>query len=229
MSADTPHVLVVDDDRRLRDLLRNYLAQNGFTVATAGDAGEARRLLATLQFDIAVLDIMMPGESGLDLTRHVTDSYRLPVLLLTARGEAEDRIAGFEKGADDYLVKPFEPRELILRIASILRRSGRAGRPAEQSPSVAINGHLFDADRGVLSAADSTIRLTASETALLRVFAAAPGTTIARAELSRRIGVPNERSVDVQITRLRRKIEPDPRNPRHLQTVWGEGYVLWTD
>ena len=221
-----PHILVVDDDTRLRELLRDYLGANGFNVTTAEHAAGARRKLAGLDFDLIVLDVMMPGESGFDLTEHLRSTSRVPILLLTARGDADDRIAGLELGADDYLQKPFEPRELILRIQGILRRSG-PGR-AELEP-LSIDGHAFDGERGELRSEDHVIRLTASEATLLSVFAANAGTTLSRSELARRAGVNSERAIDVQITRLRRKIEPDPRNPRHLRTVWGKGYVLWPD
>ena len=220
------HILVVDDDTRLRELLRDYLGANGFNVTTAEHAAEARRKLAGLDFDLIVLDVMMPGESGLDLTEHLRSTSRVPILLLTARGDAGDRIAGLERGADDYLQKPFEPRELILRIQSILHRGG----PGRVKPEpLSIDGHAFDGERGELRSDDHVIRLTASEATLLSVFAANAGTALSRAELARRADVNSERAVDVQITRLRRKIEPDPRNPRHLRTVWGKGYVLWPD
>lgn len=221
-----PHILVVDDDARLRELLRDYLGVNGFNVTTAEHAAEARRKLAGIDFDLIVLDVMMPGESGFDLTEHLRATSRVPILLLTARGDADDRIVGLERGADDYLQKPFEPRELILRIQSILRRGGLDR--AEPEP-FSIDGHTFDSDRGELRSDDHVIRLTASEATLLSVFAANTGTTLSRSELARRAGANSERAVDVQITRLRRKIEPDPRNPRHLRTVWGKGYVLWPD
>ena len=221
-----PHILVVDDDTRLRELLRDYLGANGFNVTTAEHAAGARRKLAGLDFDLIVLDVMMPGESGFDLTEHLRSTSRVPILLLTARGDADDRIAGLELGADDYLQKPFEPRELILRIQGILRRSG-LGR-AEPEP-LSIAGHAFDGERGELRSEDHVIRLTASEATLLSVFAVNAGTALSRSELARRAGVSSERAIDVQITRLRRKIEPDPRNPRHLRTVWGKGYVLWPD
>lgn len=221
-----PHILVVDDDARLRELLRDYLGVNGFNVTTAEHAAEARRKLVGIDFDLIVLDVMMPGESGFDLTEHLRATSRVPVLLLTARGDADDRIAGLERGADDYLQKPFEPRELILRIQSILRRGG----PGRAKPEpFSIDGHAFDSDRRELRSDDRVIRLTASEATLLSVFAASIGTTLSRSELARRVGTNSERAVDVQITRLRRKIEPDPRNPRHLRTVWGKGYVLWPD
>ncbi len=221
-----PHILVVDDDTRLRELLRDYLGANGFNVTTAEHAAGARRKLAGLDFDLIVLDVMMPGESGFDLTGHLRSTSRVPILLLTARGDADDRITGLERGADDYLQKPFEPRELILRIQSILRRSGPS---RVESEPLSIDGHTFDGEHGELRSDDHVTRLTASEAMLLSVFAANAGTVLSRSELARRAGVNSERAVDVQITRLRRKIERDPRNPRHLRTVWGKGYVLWPD
>lgn len=226
MAEFTPHILVVDDDTRLRTLLRDFLSSNGFNVTTAQHAADARRKLTGLEFDLVVLDVMMPGESGLDLTEHLRSTSQVPILLLTARGETDDRIAGLERGADDYLTKPFEPRELILRIESILRRTGSTG---EKTTDLSINGYLFVGDRSELRSSDDVIHLTASEVTLLNVFAANAGATISRSELAEKVGATSERAVDVQITRLRRKIEPDPRNPRHLQTVWGEGYVLWPD
>jgi len=220
------HILVVDDDRRLRELLRRYLAERGYRVSVAADAAEARASLKGLEFDLVVLDVMMPGESGLAFTRAFRQESDAPVLLLTAMGEAQDRIAGLEAGADDYLAKPFEPRELLLRIEAILRRGGR--RPAPAGP-LRLGEYSFDLARGELKRGDDTVRLTASEAELLRVFARRPGVTISREELSRAAGDPGSRAVDVQVTRLRRKIEPDPRAPRYLQTVWGQGYVLWPD
>ena len=228
-AAQSPssHILVVDDDRRLRGLLRRYLTDHGFAVSTAKDAAEARSMLSGLDVDLMVLDVMMPGEDGLSLTESLHRASRIPILLLTAMGEPADRIAGLERGADDYLAKPFEPRELLLRIATILRRTER---PAEPEPDIALGGCVFDYDRGNLFCGDDMVRLTAAETSLMRVFARNPGVTLSRVRLSRDSGIGgNERTIDVQITRLRRKIEPDPKEPRYLQTVWGEGYVLRPD
>ena len=219
-----PHILVVDDDRRLRELLDKYLVEHGFMVTTVGDAAEARARLKGLTFDLIVLDVMMPGESGLELTRSLRADNDVPILLLTAMGEADDRIAGFESGADDYLAKPFEPRELLLRIASILRR---AGPPPEAPTAVRFGDYVFDPANAELRKGDSLVRLTSGETALMGVFAANPGVTLTRQNLSResRLGG-NERAVDVHIARLRRKVEENPKTPRYIQTVWGEGYVL---
>ena len=219
-----PHILVVDDDRRLRDLLQQFLVENGYMVTTVEDAGQARARLKGLTFDLIVLDIMMPGESGLELTRSLRADNDVPILLLSAMGEAADRVAGFESGADDYLAKPFEPRELLLRIASILHR---AGPPPEAPTAVRFGDFVFDPAHAELRRGDQLVRLTSGETALMRVFAANPGITLTRQSLSNesRLGG-NERAVDVHIARLRRKVEDDPKTPRYIQTVWGEGYVL---
>ena len=221
----TPHILVVDDDTRLRELLRKYLVENGFRVTTAHDAADARANLAGFDFDLLVLDVMMPGEDGFELTRAIRRDSRVPILLLTAMGEPEDRINGFERGADDYLVKPFEPRELVLRIQTILRRTETTV-PAE----VRFGGHRFDVPRMQLLEGDRPIHLTTVEASLLRSLARNAGVTMSRDALIRDSRIAgNARTVDVQITRLRRKIEPDPRAPRYLQTVRGEGYVLVPD
>jgi len=237
--ADHPHVLVVDDDRRLRDLLQRYLSENGFRVTTAGDAALARAKLASLAFDLIVLDVMMPGESGLDLTASLRAASmpkhsRVPILLLTAMGEAEDRIRGLERGADDYLPKPFEPRELVLRIKTILARV-REPAPQPTAPKLLrLGDYVFMPARDELRRGAIVVRLTTGEAALLRALAEKPGEPVSREELSRRAGNDGEdagatRAVDVQVTRLRRKIEPDPKEPRYLQTVRGQGYVLRPD
>ena len=222
------HLLVVDDDKRLRRLLVKYLSDNGYLVSEAADADEARRQLAAIAFDLIVLDVMMPGESGLELTRSLREKDHVPILLLTAMGETEDRIAGLEVGADDYLTKPFEPRELLLRIASILRRTPREEKEAPRE--CRFGRFLFDLTRQELRDGDDPVHLTSAEQALLAVLAASPGETLSREELAERTGNDgNLRTVDVQVTRLRKKIEDDPRMPRTLQTVRGRGYVLWTD
>lgn len=230
-NGDPPHVLVVDDDARLRELLRRYLVGNGFMVATAGDAAEARARLVGLSFDIMVLDIMMPGENGLELTAALRKENPIPILLLTARDAPDDRIAGLEAGADDYLAKPFQPRELVLRINSILRRQATSTRSgASVGPVVApvrLGRFVYQPDRDELRAGDEIVRLTTAEASLMRVLAERPGTVFSREELSERCRMAgNVRTVDVQVTRLRRKIEPDPKEPRFLHTVRGEGYVL---
>ena len=222
-----PHLLVVDDDTRLAELLRRYLSDGGFRVTVAADASEARAQLASFAFDLVVLDVMMPGESGLDLTRVLRREGRVPILLLSAMAEPEDRVNGLEQGADDYLAKPFEPRELILRIHNILQRRpvANAGRH-----EIRFGGYRFDTVRAELFRGDELVHLTAAETGLLSVLAQRAGRPISREELSL-CGVfsGNVRNVDVQITRLRRKIERDPRFPRYLQTVRGTGYALKPD
>jgi two-component system phosphate regulon response regulator OmpR len=228
MTEGLPHILVVDDDTRLRELLRKYLADKGFVVATARDAADARAQLAGLSFDLIVLDVMMPGESGLALTASLRRSSEVPILLLTARGEPDDRIAGLEAGADDYLAKPFDPRELVLRINAILRRLPPP--PAEPSRALRFGRWTYLPERDELRDGDQMMHLTTAEAALLRVLAAEPGVTLTREELTERAGIDgNARTVDVQVTRLRRKIEDDPRQPRFLHTVRGEGYVLRPD
>jgi two-component system, OmpR family, phosphate regulon response regulator OmpR len=225
-----PHLLVVDDDRRLRELLRDFLGRNGYRVNVAADAAEARRQVAGFAFDLMILDVMMPGESGLDLARSMRGSGNLPILLLTARGEAADRIAGLEAGADDYLPKPFEPRELLLRIGAILRRAqptGGAALAAATRP-LRLGDCRFDAERGELWRGADAVRLTTGEAQLLTALARKAGNTVSRQELAGG-EEGGARAVDVQVTRLRRKIEPDPKQPRYLQTVWGEGYVLRPD
>lgn len=234
MTEPQAHLLVVDDDERIRGLLQKFLMRNGYLVTTARDAAQARRLLAGLDFDMIVLDVMMPGEDGITLTRDLRRRQGMPILLLTARGETQNRIEGLEAGADDYLVKPFEPKELLLRINAILRRVPQVP-PAPQPPKVLHLGAVrYDTDRGELWRDADLVRLTATESALMRLFAAQPGQPIARERLVGDLGRggedgAQERAVDVQITRLRRKIEDDPRQPRYLQTVRGEGYMLQPD
>ncbi len=227
MVMNQPHILGVDDDRRLRELLRKYLSDSGYLVTTAEDAAAARARLESPAFDLLVLDGRMPGESGLELTESLRRTSQVPILLLTAMGEADDRIAGLECGADDYLPKPFEPRELRLRIDSILRR---AGPPAAPQPEVTFGEFRFDIDREELLRNGNPVRLTSGETELLKVFALNPGVTLTRERLGHesRLG-DSSRTVDVQIARLRRRIEPDRKAPRYLQTVWGAGYVLRVD
>jgi two-component system phosphate regulon response regulator OmpR len=220
-----PHLLVVDDDARLRELLRRYLSESGFRVTAAADASEARSNLASFAFDLVVLDVMMPGESGLELTRSLRAEGRVPVLLLTAMAEPEDRVNGLEQGADDYLSKPFEPRELVLRVRNLLQR-----RPATDvaSKDIRFGGCRFDVVRGELYRGGDLVHLTAAEAGLLSMLAQKAGQAVSREELSLSLSG-NVRNVDVQMTRLRRKIERDPRFPRYLQTVRGTGYILKPD
>jgi len=225
--SDDPHLLVVDDDSRLRDLLRRFLMSNGFRVTVACDAAEARTLTKSLVFDAMVLDVMLPGENGLDLASAMRAQSDVPILMLTARGGTEDRIAGLERGADDYLGKPFEPRELALRLNALLRRT--AGTKTAPAAEIRMGASVFDAERGELKRDGKQVRLTGSEVALLKFFAANAGRPFSRAALCAKLDIALERSVDVQVTRLRRKIEEDPRLPLYLQTVRGVGYVLVPD
>jgi len=224
---DAPHVLVVDDDDRIRALLTRFLGQNGFRVSAAASAAEARSQLSALAFDLLVLDVMMPGESGLSLAGAIKAEGDLPILMLTARAESDDRVAGLETGADDYLTKPFDPRELLLRARNIIRRTRPQGPAAARQ--VAFGPFVFDLAREELRRGDAAIRLTERERQLLRIFAEAPDATVARDALAEFGGPIGERTVDVQINRLRRKIETDPANPLLLQTVRGVGYRLRID
>ncbi|HDZ53716.1 MAG: response regulator [Sulfitobacter litoralis] len=233
MNEADAHLLIVDDDERIRSLLQKFLMRHGFLVTTARDAAHARRILAGLDFDLIVLDVMMPGEDGLSLTRGLRETMQTPILLLTAKGETENRIDGLEAGADDYLAKPFEPKELLLRINAILRRMPDT-RVADATPKVLSMGAIrYDIERGELWQGEDLVRLTATEIQLMRIFAAQPGTALSRSklveELGRDRGQAQERAVDVQITRLRRKIEDNPKQPRYLQTVRGAGYMLAPD
>lgn len=224
------HLLIVDDDDRIRELLKEYLARAGFRVTAASGGAPARKLMESLDFDLAVFDVMMPGEDGFSLTRWLRDqrgpSGKTPVLMLTARGEAEDRIEGLRLGADDYLAKPFEPEELVLRIEAILRRG--ADRPVQDGPLL-LGRCKFDPERGELTCDDEQVRLTEAEVALLRQLARTPHEPVDRLELAHGTVDPSGRAVDVQVTRLRRKIEDDPKTPRYLQTVRGIGYRLAPD
>jgi two-component system phosphate regulon response regulator OmpR len=226
-AADNPHLLVIDDDQRLRALLQKYLSSNGFRVSAAADAEEARALMKSISFDLLIVDVMMPGENGIDFTRAVRAQSQMPVLMLTARGESEDRIAGLESGADDYLGKPFEPRELVLRCSALLRRSATPAISPHRE--VKMGEAVFDPERGELRRKGKPVRLTSSESALLKLFATNAGRPFSRLDLCSRLGVALERSIDVQVTRLRRKIEEDPKLPLYIQTVRGVGYVLVPD
>ncbi len=222
---DAPHILVVDDDRRIRQLLQRFLSENGFRVSTAASAADAREQMRGLAFDLIVLDIMMPGEDGMSFARGLRKETELPILMLSARAEVESRIEGLEVGVDDYLPKPFEPRELLLRIQSVLRRKG----PEITVPSELMLGRVtFHVERGELTRDGETVRLTTRERELMQLFARQPGKAISRTDLYKDEGG-GARAIDVQINRLRRKIEADPATPVYLQTVRGAGYILYTD
>jgi two-component system phosphate regulon response regulator OmpR len=225
LADDAPHLLVVDDDRRIRDLLSRFLTSEGYRVTTADTAADARAKLKSLSFDLLVLDVMMPGENGFDFAKALRGSSQVPIVMLTARDAAESRIKGLEMGADDYLSKPFEPRELALRIANILKRAQPAA-PPPPVESVRFGPFIYHLGRGELRQGEETIRLTDREREMLRILAATPGETVSRLALAGNGGSISERAVDVQVNRLRRKIERDPANPLFVQTVRGIGYRL---
>lgn len=232
MNAQVPddnanHILLVDDDKRIRDLLSRLLKDNGFRVSTAANSAEARKCLSGLEFDLIILDVMMPGESGLELAGSLRKDSQVPILMLTARSDAPDRIAGLEAGVDDYLAKPFEPRELMLRIAAILRRGNQ--QPVVARQEIRFGPFSYNAGRGELKNGDTPVRLTDREKQILSIFAEQPGATVPRHKIVGDDSGLGERTVDVQINRLRRKIETDPGNPVYLQTVRGIGYRLACD
>lgn len=231
LHVDKPHILAVDDDDRIRRLLAQYLTKNGYLVITAEDAAQARDILKHYEFDLCVLDVMMPGENGIDLAKYLSVSYDLPVLLLTAMGEAEDRIAGLEAGADDYLSKPFEPKELLLRVQAILRRSRKiVVKEGAQGEILKMDQRSYDMNaQKLMSANGDMIALTEGEQALLHALAQKPNIPIRREMLAAQLGLDdNDRAVDVQVTRLRKKIEPDPSQPSVILTLRGKGYMVKT-
>lgn len=224
---NAPHILVVDDDQKIRALLGRFLASNGFRVTEASDAASARSYMRGLAFDLVLLDVMMPGESGLSLARDLKATRPVPICMLTALTDAEDRISGLETGVDDYVSKPFEPRELLLRIKNILRRGQQPTQACRDD--VRMGPCVFNIARGELKRDDETVKLTERERDLMRLFANRIGLPVPRHELSSDDSTGSERAIDVQINRLRRKIECDPSNPVYLQTVRGKGYILYTD
>ena len=233
MSTFVSHLLIVDDDERIRGLLKKFLMRAGFLVSAARDAAHTRRVLAGLDFDLIIMDVMMPGEDGISLTKSLRETMSTPILLLTAKGETEDRITGFEAGADDYLPKPFEPKELLLRVNAILRRVPDTS-ARDSAPKVLHLGDIrYDVERGEMWQGSDLVRLTGTESQLMKIFSACPGEPVNRTklveDLGRDRGQAQERAVDVQITRLRRKIEPNPKQPQYLQTVRGAGYMLAPD
>jgi two-component system phosphate regulon response regulator OmpR len=233
MSDMDAHLLIVDDDERIRTLLQKFLMRHGFLVTSARDAAHARRILSGLDFDLIVLDVMMPGEDGLSLTKSLRESMQTPIMLLTAKGETSNRIEGLEAGADDYLPKPFEPKELLLRINAILRRVPDTATDDAAPKVLSLGSIRYDMERGEMWQGDDLVRLTATEVQLMKIFAARPSEPLSRTslveQLGRDRGQAQERAVDVQITRLRRKIEENPKQPRYLQTVRGAGYMLAHD
>ncbi len=226
LADNAPHILVVDDDQKIRGLLGRFLSSNGFRVTEAADAASARAFMRGLAFDLVLLDVMMPGESGLSLARDLKLTRPVPICMLTALAEAEDRISGLEAGVDDYVSKPFDPRELLLRVRNILRRGQVQTAPRDE---IRMGGCVFNITRGELKREDEAIKLTERERDLLRLFSQRIGVAVPRHELSSDDSTGSERAIDVQINRLRRKIETDPSNPVYLQTVRGKGYILYTD
>lgn len=222
---DLPHVLIVDDDEKLRRLLARYLREHGFLASTAENAADAEQVLDAFAFEALIVDVMMPGENGIDFTRRLRARSDVPILVLTARGQPEDRISGLEAGADDYLPKPFEPRELTLRLERIVGRKNYQAR----ADTIVFGPNTFHPRRGELRRHGEMIKLTGAELALLRTLTAKPGAPFSRATLAEQTGAGFDRSIDVQVTRLRRKLEDDPRTPLFLQTVRGIGYVLVVD
>jgi len=220
--AEAPHLLVVDDDDRLRLLLKRFLSGGGYRVTAVPDAATARKFMQSMDFDLAILDVMMPGEDGFSLLSSLRESHALPVVMLTARDQLESKMEGFERGADDYVLKPFEPEELAMRIAAILRRCARD----DEHEPLSLSGLSFDVAKGELRRGEKRVYLTGTETQLLILLSRNVGEPITREALAERASLGSDRSVDVQVTRLRRKIEPDPREPIHLQTVRGVGYRL---
>jgi two-component system phosphate regulon response regulator OmpR len=226
-SGQPAHILIVDDDDRIRELLKKYLAKGGARVSAAADAETARKLLASFEFDVLILDVTMPREDGLSLAASIRKSSQVPIVMLTARGDLEDKMKGYGAGVDDYMAKPFEPDELAAKINAILRRA--FARRAQAMEAAVFGPFLFNVQRGELSKDGVTVKLTEAETSLLKVLALKSGDPITREELARKTGAGLERSIDVQVTRLRRKIEADPRTPVFLQTVRGVGYRLALD
>ena len=223
MNKNKFHILVVDDDDRIRDLVKQYLEDNKYIVTTARDSSDAKKKIEVIKFDIIILDIMMPGESGLSLTREIKKNNPTPIILLTAKGEAQDRIAGLELGADDYLGKPFEPKELLLRIVNILNKTYVPNLPEE----IYIGNSLLNLKKLNIKTKDKIIKINPQEKKILQKMLEAPGKIFSREDIAKVTSLSKERTVDVMITRLRQKIESNPKNPKYLQTIRGSGYVLW--
>ena len=225
MSKFEKHILVVDDDDGIRDLVKQYLNEKKFLVTTAKNAEDAYKKVLVIKFDLIVLDIMMPGKSGLEFTKENKDLINTPIILLTAKGEASERIEGLETGADDYLAKPFEPKELVLRINNILDKT----KSKNQKRTVEFNNIKIDLNRMIISQNKKDFKINNTEKIILEKMINAPGQTFSREEIGKLINLEKERSIDVIITRLRKKIELDPKNPKYLQTIRGSGYVLWIE
>ena len=225
MNKNIFHVLVVDDDDRIRELVKQYLEENHFLVTAAKDAEDAKKKIEIIKFDIIILDIMMPGESGLSLTKNLKKNNSTPIILLTAKGKTEDRIEGLELGADDYLGKPFEPKELLLRIKNILSKSKTFTLPEE----IYIGDALVNLKKLNIKVNNQTMKINPQEKKILEKMLVSPGKVFSREEIGKVIKISKERTIDVMITRLRQKIESQPKNPKYLQTIRGAGYVLWIE
>ena len=225
MNKNTFHILVVDDDDRIRELVKEYLEENNFLVTTATDVSDAKKKLSIIKFDILILDIMMPGESGLSLTKEIKKNNSTPIILLTAKGETEERIQGLELGADDYLGKPFEPKELLLRIQNILNKIKKPILPDE----IYIGKAQINLKKVDIKINNKTIKINPQEKKILEKMLESPGEVFSRNDIGKIINISKERTIDVMITRLRQKIESSPKNPKYLQTIRGSGYVLWIE
>ena len=225
MENNRNHILIVDDDNRIRDLLKDYLSENNYIVSTAENANQARERLKYFKFDIIILDVMMPGQNGYELTKEIKKQMKVPIILLTAKGEVENRIKGLELGADDYLGKPFEPKELLLRIKNTINRNNKIDLKSKHS----VGNAEIDLNKMIINLNSKSKKINNTEKKVLIEMLSNPGTTFSREEIGKVSGISQERSIDVMITRLRQKIELDPKNPKYLQTIRGSGYVLWIE
>ena len=225
MENNKTHVLIVDDDNRIRDLLKEYLKENSYIVSTSENAENAKIKLSHLKFDLIVLDVMMPGQNGYDFTKEIKKKMNIPIILLTAKGEVENRIKGLELGADDYLGKPFEPKELLLRIKNIISKNKKIDLNTKHT----VGSALIDLNKMNINLGERNKKINSSEKKVLTEMLSNPGKTYSREEIGKISGISQERSIDVMITRLRQKIENNPKNPKYLQTIRGSGYVLWIE
>ncbi len=225
MENNKNHILVVDDDNRIRNLLKDYLFENDYIVSTAENADHAKEILSYLRFDIIILDVMMPGQNGYELTKEIKKKIKIPIILLTAKGEVENRIKGLELGADDYISKPFEPKELLLRIKNIINKNNKIDLRSTHKVGTA----EIDLNKMIITLNNKSKKINNSEKKILIEMLANPGTTYSREEIGKISGISQERSIDVMITRLRQKLEVDPKNPKYLQTIRGSGYVIWIE
>ena len=225
MENNRNHILIVDDDNRIRDLLKDYLSENNYIISTAENANQAKERLKYFKFDIIILDVMMPGQNGYELTKEIKKQMKVPIILLTAKGEVENRIKGLELGADDYLGKPFEPKELLLRIKNTINRNNKIDLKSKHS----VGNAEIDLNKMIINLNSKSKKINNTEKKVLIEMLSNPGTTFSREEIGKVSGINQERSIDVMITRLRHKLELDPKNPKYLQTIRGSGYVLWIE